>query len=56
MMNEYYGSVDFDFSISFEDEGYFGVTIRPDTNYAETLSRSCENKTTKFLDMTIEIK
>ena len=51
MMKEYYGSVQFDFSISFENEGYFGVTIRKDTAYAEILAVALKKDTTKFLDM-----
>ncbi|MGD6847761.1 hypothetical protein [Rossellomorea aquimaris] len=42
MMEEYYSSVDFDFSISFFNEeqmiGVMGVTLREDTNYSEVLS------------------
>lgn len=51
MMKEYYGSVQFDFSIFFENEGYFGVTIRKDTAYAEILAVALKKDTTKFLDM-----
>ena len=51
MMKEYYGSVQFDFSISFENEGYFGVTVRTDTDYAEILAVAFKKDTTKFLDM-----
>ncbi|WP_175987578.1 hypothetical protein [Bacillus sp. Marseille-Q1617] len=44
MMKEYYGSVDFDFSFVMESEGQpaavVGVTIRPDTAYAEALAVS----------------
>ena len=38
MMKEYYGSVDFDFSVSFEEEGYFGVTLRRDSGYVEIMA------------------
>jgi len=55
MMKEYYESVQFDFSISFENEGYFGVTIRKDTAYAEILAVSLKKDTTKFLDMVNQV-
>lgn len=55
MMNEYYGSVQFDFSVSFESEGYFGVTIRADTKYAEILAVAVKRDSTKFLDMIKEV-
>lgn len=44
MMEEYYGSVDFDFSLIGEEAGQLvaciGVTIRKDTSYAEVLAVS----------------
>lgn len=51
MMNEYYGSVDFDFAVWFEEEGYFGVTIRPDTCYAEIVAVAVNPNTIQFPDM-----
>ena len=51
MMREYYGSVDFDFSIAFDGEGYFGVTIRQGTGYAEILAVACHPTTHNFLNM-----
>jgi hypothetical protein len=42
MMEEYYSSVDFDFSIAFFNEeqmiGVMGITLREDTKYSEVLS------------------
>ncbi|MGF3102743.1 hypothetical protein [Rossellomorea sp. DUT-2] len=42
MMEEYYSSVDFDFSIAFFNEeqmiGVMGITLRDDTKYSEVLS------------------
>ncbi|WLR46568.1 hypothetical protein LC065_13425 [Halobacillus litoralis] len=42
MLQEYYQSVDFDFSVAcYEDEelsGYFGVTFREDNKYAEIIA------------------
>ncbi|WP_299741162.1 hypothetical protein [uncultured Rossellomorea sp.] len=42
MMEEYYSSVDFDFSIAFFYEeqmiGVMGITLREDTKYSEVLS------------------
>jgi len=55
MMKEYYGSVQFDFSVSFENEGYFGVTIRKDIAYAEILAVAVKSDTTQFLDMVTEV-
>ncbi|MGR3763109.1 hypothetical protein [Rossellomorea sp. NS-SX7] len=50
MMKEYYGSVDFDFSFVIEGEGkpaaVIGVTIRPDTGYAEALAVSISDRYT----------
>lgn len=51
MMREYYGSVDFDFSIAFDTEGYFGVTIRQDTGYAEILAVACHPNAQNFSKM-----
>ncbi|HLG26307.1 MAG TPA: hypothetical protein VI423_00815 [Paenisporosarcina sp.] len=51
MMREYYGSVDFDFSIEFDGGGYFGVTIRQDTGYAEILAVACHPNAQNFSDM-----
>jgi hypothetical protein len=48
MMKVYYGSVDFDFSFIIEREGQLaavvGVTIRPDTAYAEALAVAISTK------------
>jgi hypothetical protein len=51
MMKEYYGSVDFDFSVSFEEEGYFGVTLRRDTGYVEIVAVAIHPSTKKFSKM-----
>ena len=51
MMREYYGSVDFDFSIAFDGEGYFGVTIRQDTGYAEIIAVACHPTTHNLINM-----
>lgn len=51
MLKEYYGSVEFDFSVEFEEEGYFGVTIRQDTGYAEILAVACRPNAENFSDM-----
>lgn len=51
MMREYYGSVDFDFSIAFAGGGYVGVTIRQDTRYAEILAVACHPNLQNFSNM-----
>lgn len=51
MMKEYYGSVDFDFSLSLKGEGYFGVTLRRDTGYAEILAVAINPNTLNFSKM-----
>ena len=51
MMKEYYSSVDFDFSVSFEEEGYFGVTLRRDTGYVEIVAVAINPYTKSFSKM-----
>ena len=51
MMKEYYGSVDFDFSVAFEEEGYFGVTLRQDSGYVEIVAVAINPSTKKFSKM-----
>jgi hypothetical protein len=56
MMGQYYSSVAFDFSLqAFRDDeqiGYFGVTIRADTGYAEILAVSIQKENVDtFTDM-----
>ena len=51
MMKEYYRSVDFDFSFSFEEEGYFGVTLRRESGYIEIVAVAINPSTKKFSKM-----
>lgn len=48
MLSEYYGSIEFDYAleckIADEPIAYFGMTIRPDTNYSEILAVALDQK------------
>jgi hypothetical protein len=54
MMEQYYGSVAFDFSLeaSKQDEsiGYFGVTIRQDTGYSELVAVGLEKSSDQYFE------